>query len=350
MALRIDRIPVILLTGFLGSGKTTLLRELLRRPEGAGTAVLINELGAIGLDHQLAWGAADTTLVLENGCVCCNVQQDLAAALEDLFWKRLQRKIPRFERVLIETTGIADPRRIVGLFSGTTLAAQRYVLAGVLCTVDALLGEQQLRDHPECLAQAAIADLLLVTKADLGGEAELARLERQLRRVNPGAALRRSSEGSAAADVLSGLNARDRSPLAPDTKGAADGEDATEALPGPLSLAAAHPTISSFVVRLQPFATHEVLRSLLDEVLAQHGGRMLRIKGLVDIANVDRPTVVQSVGDSLFPFGSIPADAQWKGPGFLVFITRDLPLEELLRCGALAAARVADAPEDQPHR
>src|SRR5260370_4818189 len=102
-----ERIPIVLLTGFLGSGKTTLLRNLLQFPSGRSTAVLVNELGEIGLDHALMWNASGTTLIMENGCICCSVRDDLVEALEGLFWKRLQRRMPRFDNVVIETTGIA---------------------------------------------------------------------------------------------------------------------------------------------------------------------------------------------------------------------------------------------------
>lgn len=346
MALRIDRIPVILLTGFLGSGKTTLLRRLLAEPEAAATAVLINELGAIGLDHQLAWGAADTTVVLENGCVCCSVQQDLAGALEDLFWKRLHRKIPRFERVVIETTGIADPARIVGLFSGKTLAAERYVLAGVVCTVDALPGAQQLQQHAECLSQAALADVMVVTKADLVGDAELAALELALRHLNPGAETRRSSAGSAAAAVLSLVGGPEGAPRSSETGGARP-DGMLGPLPGPFTSAGAHARIASFVLRFSAFASPVALHSMLDAVLSQHGHHLLRIKGIVEVAGEVQPTVVQAVGARLFPFDRIPLAAQWQGPGFLVFITREMPLEDLLRCEPLARARLAEIPDDQ---
>jgi G3E family GTPase len=341
MAPRIDRIPVVLLTGFLGSGKTTLLRDWLRLPQAADTAVLINELGAIGLDHQLAWGAADTTLVLENGCVCCSVQQDLAAALEDLFWKRLHRKIPRFKRVVIETTGIADPRRIVGLFSGESLAAQRYELSSVLCTVDGVLGEQQLRTHPDCLAQAAVADLILVTKTDIADDASLVRLEQELRRVN-GAALYRRMPGEAALqDVFSvvaeGLPWEARGSLVPGVEQSGDFQ------PGPLPAAGAHPQFASFVLRLNQFAHRKALDAVLEAVLSRHGARILRIKGLVDVAGEARPVVVQVVGDRVFPIDRILSDAQWEGPGFLVFITLGLSREEFLRSGAMPSNQIAEA-------
>jgi G3E family GTPase len=346
MALRIDRIPVILLTGFLGSGKTTLLRRLLAGPGAGATAVLINELGAIGLDHQLAWGAADTTVVLENGCVCCSVQQELSSALEDLFWRRLHRKIPRFERVVIETTGIADPARIVGLFSGMTLTAERYVLDSVVCTVDGLLGEQQLQQHAECLSQAALADVLVITKADLVDNAHVSALELALRQLNPGAALRRSSAGSAAADVLSLVGGLEGPQLSRGQRvGRAEGTPGP--LLGPLTVAAAHARVTSFVLRFAPFAAPAALQSMLDAALSLHGARLLRIKGLVEVGEDTRPMVVQAVGARLFPFDRIPAQAQWAGPGFLVFITRDLALEDLLRCEPLARARLAEIPHDQ---
>jgi G3E family GTPase len=343
MAPRIDRIPVVLLTGFLGSGKTTLLRDWLRLPQAADTAVLINELGAIGLDHQLAWGAADTTLVLENGCVCCSVQQDLAAALEDLFWKRLHRKIPRFKQVVIETTGIADPRRIVGLFSGESVVAQRYVLTSVLCTVDGLLGEQQLRAHPDCLAQAAIADLILVTKTDMADEASLARLEQELGRVNAAAPCRRTSTGVSATvgDLFSwvadGPQREARGLAAPHA------ETVRDVQRGPLPAFEAHPQISSFVLRLNKFAHREALDAALSAVLSRHGASMLRIKGLVEVVGEAQPAVVQVVGDRVFPIDRIAPDAQWEGPGFLVFITLSLSREQFLQAGTLASAQWAEA-------
>jgi G3E family GTPase len=148
------RIPVIVLTGFLGSGKTTLLRRLLTYPSWQSTAVLVNEVGEIGLDHNLMWNANGTTLVMENGCICCSVRDDLVEALEGLFWKRLQRQVPRFESVVIETTGIAAPAAIIELIFNHPLIAERYRLDSVLCTADAVLGQGQLQQHPESRAQA----------------------------------------------------------------------------------------------------------------------------------------------------------------------------------------------------
>lgn len=345
----IARIPVILLTGFLGSGKTTLLRALLQLRQSRDTAVLINELGAVGLDHHLAWGAADTTVVLENGCVCCSVQKDLAGALEDLFWKRLHRKIPRFERVVVETTGIADPGRIVGLFSAQSLVAERYVLSSILCTVDGIGGEQQLQQHAECLAQAAVADAILITKTDIANEEGLARLEQQLKRVNAAAVCRRIAAGLAAVDVLFDIFANTSSStdrgatrkLDPPS-GSMDGEHAGDQMPGPLRPTGVHRQMSSFVLRLKKFRDRNELEATLRTVLSRDGARILRIKGLVEVNGDSLPTVVQAVGDRLFPFGQLPVGAQWDGAGFLVFITLGLSQEEFLRNGSLASKQFAE--------
>lgn len=350
----IDRIPIVLLTGFLGSGKTTLLRALLQCPQARGTAVLINELGAIGLDHHLAWGAADSTLVLENGCVCCSVQHDLSSALEDLFWKRLHRKIPRFERVVIETTGIADPGRIVEMFSSQSLVAQRYVLSSVVCTVDGMFGERQLGQHPECLAQAAGADAIHITKTDIAEEGGMASLERLLQRVNPAAVCRRSVAGVAATGVLfdafagpsSGKDARAKPASLPLSIG---GAQASGGVPGPLSLAGIHQHVSSFVLRFKRFEDHDEVDAMLRDVLSKYGARILRIKGLVEVGGDALPRVVQAVGACLYPAEQLPAGAPWGGPGFLIFIVLGVSREELLRDGLVPVNRLVQPGQEIFH-
>ena len=347
MPLPIDRIPIVLLTGFLGSGKTTLLRAQLQGPQARGTAVLINELGAIGLDHHLAWGAADSTLVLENGCVCCSVQDDLSSALEDLFWKRLHRKIPRFERVVIETTGIADPGRIVEIFSSQSLVAQRYVLSTVVCTVDGVFGERQLGQHRECLAQAAGADVIHITKTDIATEEGLASLERLLRRVNPAAVCWRSVAGVSTSDaffdIFSGAfiskdaQATERSTALPVS---IEGTAASGEVPGPLSSAGIHKHISSFVLRFKRFEYHHEVDAMLRDVLSKYGPRILRIKGLIEVGADALPRVVQAVGTCLYPAGQLPAGAPWDGAGFLIFIVIGVSREELLSDGMFPVNRL----------
>ena len=167
-----NRIPVTLLTGFLGSGKTTLLNKLLAHPQMKDSAVIINELGSTGLDHILATQVdseqiADNTVLLQSGCVCCTLKNELADTMRDLFFKRALEAIPQFNRIVIETTGMADPGPILANLMNEAVIESVYRLDAVVVTVDSTYGLQQLNDHPEARKQAAVADVLLLTKTDL---------------------------------------------------------------------------------------------------------------------------------------------------------------------------------------
>lgn len=187
------RIPVTLLTGFLGSGKTTLLNRLLNHPGMKNTAVIINELGAAGLDHILARTVeddhvADSTVLLSSGCLCCSLRGELAATMRDLYFKRTLMAIPEFDRLVIETTGMADPGPILAHLLNESVIQDNYRLDAVVVTIDAVYGPQQIEDHAEARKQAAVADVLLVTKTDLADHAQLTALSEKLSQLNPGAA------------------------------------------------------------------------------------------------------------------------------------------------------------------
>ena len=160
-------IHATLLKGFLGSGKTTVLNHVLKQPGMAATAVIVNEFGEIGIDHLLVESATDDVVLLNSGCLCCTVRGDIVDTLLNLFVGRANGKVPHFSRVVIETTGLADPAPILHTLISDPLIAARYTLDGVVATVDAVNGSRTLDRQPEAVKQAAVADRLLLTKADL---------------------------------------------------------------------------------------------------------------------------------------------------------------------------------------
>ena len=173
-----QRIPVTVLTGFLGSGKTTLLNKLLRRPELADTAVIINEFGEIGLDHLLVEKSDDEGMVtLNSGCLCCTVRGDLVRTMSELFLKRSKGEVSNFKRMVVETTGLADPAPILHTLMTDPLLASRYRLDGVVTTVDGVNGASTLDNHEEAVKQAAVADRLLLTKSDIADAPRLSRAQ-----------------------------------------------------------------------------------------------------------------------------------------------------------------------------
>ncbi len=325
----LTRIPLILLTGFLGSGKTTLLRELLLHPQMEDTAVLINELGSVGLDHHLVWGSNDATLVLENGCICCSVRDDFVSTLQDLFWKRLHREIPRFKRVVIETTGVADPLPVVNLLLSDPLLAERYRLDTVITTVDALLAQSQLDQHWETVKQITAADTLLITKVDLADAEDVTQLEHRLALLNPLAMRLRAVRGQVTPELLFNARSvsdrnRETSPANWQFRPAVKGTTAFTRK-GKHSRAALHDSrIQNFTLHVKGPVESVQIVAALSAVLAQFGSKLLRIKGLVDVVGEARPVVVQAVGDMLFPLETLDAWPPGKRASNLVFITIEL--------------------------
>ena len=195
-SLKVNRIPALLLTGFLGAGKTTLLRTLLASPQAADTAVIVNEFGEVGLDHHLLVGSSETMYVLENGCVCCTQREDLEASLEELFWARMRREVPRFARVVVETTGLADPTGVLTMVTGDTLAGNRYEWKSVVTLVDGLTGLETLETHAAAAQQAALADHLIISKTDLANAEVVEELSHRLQILNPDARLHQAVNGA----------------------------------------------------------------------------------------------------------------------------------------------------------
>jgi G3E family GTPase len=205
-----QRLPVTVLTGFLGSGKTTLLSQLLRRPEMKNTAVIINEFGEVGLDHELIRTGDETVALLESGCVCCTLRSDLADTLKELFLKRVKGQIPEFDRVIVETTGLADPAPLLHTLIVEPMTAARYRLEGVVTTMDAVNADAELDVHREAVKQAAVADRIVLTKTDIASPEMVERVRARLKEINPGAVPIVASHGAVDPDQLFGMALDDR--------------------------------------------------------------------------------------------------------------------------------------------
>lgn len=282
-------IPVSVITGFLGSGKTTLLAHLLRDPAMSRTAVIINEFGAVGLDHELIETSDESFIQLSNGCLCCNVRSDLVLTLGDMAARRAAGTVPPFERVVIETTGLADPAPILHALMADRDLCGVYALDGVVTTVDAITGLATLARHAEARRQAAVADRLVITKTDVP-EAQTAALRARLAHLNPGAAVMEVIGGAVAPAALFDCGFYDPAGKHPDVQ-AWLAHDAHGHAPHHHQ-----DDITSFcIVRDQPL--HAVTLPLLLSALAENcGADLLRVKGLVNVAEVpDRPAVIHGV-------------------------------------------------------
>ncbi len=191
-----------MLTGFLGAGKTTLLNAWVKTPAFADAAVVINEFGEIGLDHLLVEKAEGTVLTLSSGCLCCTIRGDLISTLEDLIRRRDNGRVPPFARLVIETTGLADPAPILNTILFHPYLPLRYRIDSIVTVVDALHGASILDEHEEALRQVAVADTLILTKTDLAGESEARSLADRLHELNPGARLLDAAKGDARPETV----------------------------------------------------------------------------------------------------------------------------------------------------
>jgi G3E family GTPase len=284
-------LPVSIVTGFLGSGKTTLIARLLRNPAFARTAVIVNEFGEIGLDHELIAASDETLLTLSTGCLCCAVRADLLATLLDLRARRDAGEI-FYDRVLIETSGLADPAPILQALMTDRDVARHHAIDTLLTLVDAQHGETTLDRHPEARRQVALADRLLLTKTDVVGEA--GDLGVRLAALNPGAPVLRAVAGDIAPDVL--FTSVDADARVVRLAGVVDAPTSS-AFPRAGFLAASHSDgISTFsLMRDRPLPA--VALTLWLEALVEHcGERLLRLKGLVDVAEMPgRPALIHGV-------------------------------------------------------
>ena len=343
---RPDPIPVTLLTGFLGAGKTTLLNRLLKHPDLADTAVLVNEFGEIGLDHLLVETLDEDTVLLNAGCLCCTVRGDLVRALRDLAVRVEGGKAIR--RVVVETTGLADPAPIIQTLMADPMVLYRYRLDGVVTLVDAATGMATLDAQMEAVKQAAVADRIVLTKTDLSTPDGVSALWSRLRALNPGAPLLNALHGDVEPEALLNCGLFDATRKHPEVTRWLDAEA--------YAAAATHghhhhhdpnrhdARIHSFCLTFDEPLPWDGLSAWLEVLAMTRGGSVLRIKGILNLAGEDRPMAIHGVQHLFHPPVRLAA---WPDGddrrSRLVFILRDLDravVENGLRAFVESAARL----------
>jgi len=320
-------IQLQIITGFLGAGKTTLLNRLLKSPELAETVVIVNEFGEVGLDHLLMQGVEDGMILMESGCLCCTIRGDLVNTLEDLLRRRDNGRIAPFRRLVIETTGIADPAPILNVVLVHPYLSQRYELDGVVTLVDAVNGLATLAAHDEALRQVAVADRLVITKSDLVPQpAAIEKLRQELARINPGASVLDAANGEASPAALIGLGLFDVAAKPSDV-------DAWLAIDAVMADGHRHvhdtnrhgDDIAAFALIAEEPVRRQTLDLFWSLLRSTHGPKLLRLKGLVHLVEYPQgPVVLHAAQQVIHPPVSLPAWPSADRRSRLVLIVRGL--------------------------
>lgn len=337
-----ETIPVYIVTGFLGSGKTTLLNHWVNTEEFKDTLVLINEFGNVGLDHELVQAVDDTVVLLGSGCICCTLQGELIDSLVQNFIKAAKGTIPKFRRVLIETTGLADPSGVISTLNNDDFVFSHYTFSGTITVLDGKNVREQLKKQYEAVKQIALADLILVSKTDLIDEEEVEAIEEIAHKINHSAKILPVLHGRVSPSVISEigpyrdgdkrnqnmitswLSFNDSSIASPLRPASVD---------NPLSAARpriiAHSNIESFsIVREEPLPPIALLAAIALSA-EQYGDSILRIKGILNLKDQDKPVIVHGVMGNLYPLSELEEWPEGKRETKLVFIVRATVLEQI---------------------
>jgi G3E family GTPase len=316
------KIPVTVVTGFLGAGKTTLLKRFLASPEGQGTAVIVNEFGAVGIDDALVRDSADETVLLGNGCVCCITRTDLQAALRRLVFDRERGTVQPFGRVVIETSGLADPGPILQTFSTDRALGGEFHIDVVLTVVDAVTGEASLDGAAEARKQVILADRLVVSKTDIADAGTVERLTRHLQQLNPRASIDIAVSGALDPQRVVAPIAGERS--------------------GFVAEAAHSDGVTSFVVEHDKPIEWLGFARAMETLIALRGADLLRVKGILNVAGCQGPVLVQYVQHLAHPPVELETWPDTNRNGRIVFITRNIPQQKVRDLFAAVEALAAN--------
>ncbi|MFL2792887.1 MAG: CobW family GTP-binding protein [Paracoccaceae bacterium] len=326
--------PVTVITGFLGSGKTTLLSALLKKEEMKNVAVIINEFGEVGLDHALVEHSDENIVELQNGCICCTIQGDLQKTMLDLIDKMTKGDISYFDKVIIETTGLADPVPIIHTLISSMDLQRIYTLDGVITVVDATNGEKTLDLQPEAVKQAALAERIIISKIDLIEKDKELSLETRLRAINPSIKIIKSSFGDVSISDLIDLGAYDPFSKSRDVKEwlAAESMDTHHDHDHDhhhVNVNRHDENIEAFSMTSDKPVNMMAFGLFKDLLMAQMGPDLLRLKGIINIEGKDRPAVIHGVQHIFHPVHWLEKWPENDQQTKLVFITRNVKKEQI---------------------
>ena len=332
-----ERVPVHVLTGFLGSGKTTVLNHLVRTPEFRTTLVIVNEFGEVGLDHLLVKGSNETIVEMSSGCICCTIRDDLRRTLKDILWRFSRGGNRQFDRVIIETTGLADPAPIIHTITTSPELAKEYELRSIISTIDVTCFEQTQQRQFEARKQVAVADCLILTKTDLVNEPESAAVQTRLRSLNPSAPIVTADHG--AVDIGTLFSTPSFSTLGKD-------DNVRKWLDEEAYEDDAHhhdehhehhhhdvnrhgDDISAFCITRDEPLSERWFMGWLSLLMTMMGQNVLRIKGIVSLKGHSGPTVIHGVQHILYPLGELDKWPDGDQRTRIVFITNGIAREML---------------------
>ena len=336
---RTNKVPVSVIAGFLGSGKTTLLNRLIQHPGMSDAALIVNEFGEIGIDHALVDSALENTVVMDSGCLCCTIRGDLIDTISELFAKVEAGDLPRFSKILIEPTGLADPGPIIHALDQMDAMGHPCTRDAIVTMIDGQQGARQLDEHEEAARQIAVADVAILTKTDLIDDDAAQSLMQRIDGLNPGVPVRTAVHGEIDPSELFLLASRSAAivpdPAASDqhrehTHNHVLGDDHHR-----------HDAIQAHAISTAQKLGWERLRTFLETMFSLRGDAFLRVKGIVWLEGADDPVLIQGVGNAFSPPKRLDRDSGGEGLSRLVFIHNGLngdAIEQTFRAMVLDGA------------